>query len=453
MKRSFIIIILLPLLLSFCVPWDFRLEPKWQTDIYQGSTAFDRAIKRIKAQNKNILYAGASKVDITPPKRKWVYMAGYNIGRRSTGVLDPIYARCAFVSNGNESVLFISLDLIGYFYDDIKEVREMISKDENLSKKIIISSIHNHEGPDTMGLWGPGPFSIFPVRNGRDPVYDRWLKEKIAVCASEAAGNARPAGLKFAKTDVPEGYQENIRKEGYKENTMYLMRADDITGKSIFTLANYPIHIEALDEENHLISADIAGAMYKYYEQNQDGVLLFTQGSLGGMVVPRISKWAKQSEKRKFKDIVGTQLAISALKGLETNSVSAKEIVIIEHRFRQLSLPVENPDFELAHKLGILRREIVNKSLPTEIHYIRIGEAVFVTIPGESLPELGFEINKIIPSDYKFKINLGMDEIGYILPASYWTDPLYDYEKSMSLGPKTAGIIYDTIKELIENKK
>ncbi|MCX7959682.1 MAG: hypothetical protein N3B13_11610, partial [Deltaproteobacteria bacterium] len=285
------------------------------------------------------------------------------------------------------------------------------------------------------------------------PKYDSWLKSRITECASEAALSARPASLKFARTDVPEGYQENMRREGYKENTMYLMRADDTQGKSIFTLANYPIHVEALDEENHLISADIAGAMYRYYEANQDGVLVFTQGSLGGMVVPKISKWAKRSEKFKFKEIVGRQLAISALKGLEEKSVNAKEPVTIEHRFKKIYLPVDNPDFELAHKMGILKREIKDKMLPTEIHYIKIGEAVFVTIPGESLPELGFEINKIIPSEFRFKINLGMDEIGYILPESYWNDPLYDYEKSMSLGPKTAGIILDTIKELVEGKK
>lgn len=450
--KNLLITSIFSILFSFCVPWDFKLTPKFETETYPESTAYDRAVRRIMRSNKQTLYAGASRVDITPPKKKWVYMAGYNIGRRSTGVLDPIYAKCAFLSNGEESVLFVSLDLIGYFYDDIVEVRGMISKDKKLSNQIVISSVHNHEGPDTMGLWGPGPFSIFPVKNGRDPYYDKWLKKKIIECAFGAVQDSKPAKLRFAKTEVPEGYQENMRREGYKENTMYLLRADDFTGKSIFTLANYPIHIEALDESNHLISADILGAMYKYYEDNQDGILLFTQGSLGGMVVPKISKWAKQSEKIKFKDIVGRQLAISALKGLESNFVEAKEPVVIEHKYKIVSLPVENKDFELAYKIGILKREIKEGKLVTEIHFVRIGEAIFVTIPGESLPEVGFEINKIIPSDFKFKINLGMDEIGYILPESYWADPLYDYEKSMSLGPKTADIIFNTIKDLIENK-
>ncbi|MGC9042270.1 MAG: hypothetical protein ACP5KG_00290 [Myxococcota bacterium] len=452
MQRKDILIIAIIFIQTSCIPWDFRFEPRMETERYSESTRYDRAVRRILLQNRQILVAGAAKIDITPPQEKWVYMAGYNAGRRSTGVMDPITARCAFLSNGSESILFISLDLIGYFYDDIREVREMISKDENLSKKIIISSVHNHEGPDTLGLWGPGPFSIFPVKNGRNPKYDNWLKNRITRCAFEAVENVRTATLKFAKIDVPEGYQENLRKHGYKENTMYLMLSEGVDGKGIFTLANYPIHIEALDEENHLISADIAGAMYNYYEKNQDGILLFTQGSLGGMVVPKISKWAPQSEKRRFKDIVGKALAISALKGLESNSVNAKEPVVIEHRFKKIELNVENTDFEVAHKLGVLKREIKDKKMPTEIHYVRIGEAIFVTVPGESLPELGFEINKIIPSEYKFKINLGMDEIGYILPESYFNDPLYDYEKSMSLGPETAKRVFETIKELIENR-
>jgi len=440
------------LTLISCVPWDFKYEPRWDTEPFREKTLFDRFKERRLAENTNTLIAGAAALDITPPKRVGVYMAGYYIGRKSTGVLDPLYSRCAVLDNGKETVVFVSLDLIGYFYDDIAEVRQLISENSEFNKAVIISSIHNHQGPDTLGLWGPGPFHIFPVKNGRDPYYDRFLQEQIVKCVFAAVENARPATLRFSKIDVPEGYQENLRKPGYKENTMYLMRADDVKGKAIFTLANYPIHIEALDEQNNKISADIAGAMYRFYEKNQDGVLIFTQGSLGGMVSPRISKWGPLSEKFRFKEIVGKQLAISALKGLEKDYRIEGSPVVIEHRYKKIELPVDNPDFVFAHKLGILKRRIQNNKMTTEIHYIKIGSAIFVTIPGESLPELGFRINELIPSDYKFKINLGMDEIGYILPESYWSDPLYDYEKSMSLGRQTAGIIYETIKSLIENK-
>ena len=39
---------------------------------------------------------------------------------------------------------------------------------------VLISSTHNHEGPDTLGLWGPSPF-----KSGVNPAYMKLVQEQI----------------------------------------------------------------------------------------------------------------------------------------------------------------------------------------------------------------------------------------------------------------------------------
>ena len=62
------------------------------------------------------VWAGASKVDITPD-RDHVYMAGFMVNRTSLGVHDPIYARCLYVDDGRTPLVMVSLDLLGFLLD------------------------------------------------------------------------------------------------------------------------------------------------------------------------------------------------------------------------------------------------------------------------------------------------------------------------------------------------
>ncbi len=43
----------------------------------------------------------------------------------------------------------MSLDVVGFFYDDIVRIRDMVS-DLDVDY-VLVASTHTHEGPDTMG--------------------------------------------------------------------------------------------------------------------------------------------------------------------------------------------------------------------------------------------------------------------------------------------------------------
>jgi hypothetical protein len=111
----------------------------------------------------------------------------------------------------------------------------------------------------------------------------------------------------------------------------------------------------------------------------------------------------------------------------------------------------------------------------SELAVITIGPITFVTIPGEIYPELvngpvespigndfGIHplevpvIRDLMPGKYKFILGLANDEIGYIIPKSQWdVKPPFTYGREKapygevnSLGPETAGVIHQNLKEL-----
>ena len=68
---------------------------------------------------------GFGETDITPDVKgkKPVWLAGYGMGRRATGVHDPLMARCLVLSDGREKIALASVDLIGLQYPTVQEIR------------------------------------------------------------------------------------------------------------------------------------------------------------------------------------------------------------------------------------------------------------------------------------------------------------------------------------------
>ena len=129
------------------------------------------------------LEAGFAETDITPPlKDKTVYLAGFGHNRKATGVHDPLKARAVVLRHGDRKIAGCQsrrgrlLSAAG---------RRPCAPAQGFTY-VLVSSTHNHEGPDTMGLWGPCRFS-----SGIDAAYLRLIVESSIVEAVRAADAAR----------------------------------------------------------------------------------------------------------------------------------------------------------------------------------------------------------------------------------------------------------------------
>jgi hypothetical protein len=118
--------------------------------------------------------------------------------------------------------------------------------------------------------------------------------------------------------------------------------------------------------------------------------------------------------------------------------------------------PVDNNTFKTLSGMGVIRRSF-GDSVRSEIAFFRIGNASFVTHPGETSPALGLYSRKLAERDGPVMVmGLSMDALGYILKPEYFKEgneiPHSPYLTGMSIGPQTMPIIESVLRKLTEEK-
>ena len=439
----------------------------------------------VSARRKDKLMAGAAKAIITPtvneadPYADPVWIGGWDI-RIAVGIHDELYARSLVVRSKRTTIAFVAVDLIGLFYADVQEIRTMVDPSLEIDH-IIVACTHNHEGPDTLGLWGPDPFT-----SGVDPDYMTFMKEQVVSSIETAAQEMEEAELEVAYTTVP-GIMANGRDPGLVYPDLVVMRFEGGKKKTIATVISFAGHPEVLDGEpfNYLISADYLAYVYEYIEDRLGGVAVFLNGALGGMITPDVDGVFDGMEtpglpvNRTFEmaEEIGSRLASAAIEALEDAEVCKNTNIVIKKT--TVDIPLANFDFRLLGSQpfpAILVRDMytdgeldtstmdisgdfglppgtvmlpLGEDLRTELNVVKIGYIEMVTVPGELLPKLGHQLTEtMMTGKYNIIIGLGNDELGYIIPLEDW-DPT-KYEESMSVGPQTAPIIMDALQALIE---
>jgi hypothetical protein len=460
------------------------------------------------------LRAGVAKTAVTPDVHKnKVYLAGFGHDRVATGVHDDLYVRCLTLGAGGRIVALCSVDVIGLFYDDVLKIREQAKVQAPEISHLIVASTHVHEGPDTLGVWGPTA-----LETGIDENYLDWLDAQIVATAVKAARSMQPAGMELASDDHPllKLLQSVDRPPLVKDPYLFVMRLSSIgTGTTIAVLVNWSDHPETLGRENSEITADYPHWLCRYVENHLGGMAVFFNGSLGKLSTrgnqlalpdPETGEIAQDHTWKKA-ELIGTmlgQLVEHALKSGEApivNSLLIRESILF--------VPLQNDHFRMAEATGVfsgrkplysdgkLDRSTVEKEVPgagevrfptghdvqTEVDYaqLRSGDRIvaeIVTIPGEIYPELtnggitrypgadyadaAFEpiLRAHLKSRYQFILGLGNDELGYLIPKAEWDDrppwllnrPQRWYGEINSVGPDAAGIVLQGLVELIEQK-
>ncbi|MFX1555173.1 MAG: neutral/alkaline non-lysosomal ceramidase N-terminal domain-containing protein [Promethearchaeota archaeon] len=407
------------------------------------------------------LMAGAYALPITPdtdeegkpinPDGSPVYLAGFgSFGSRPAQVIhDDIYARCLILDYDGTTIVFVALDLIGYFIEQVDLVRTEIEKEYGIdANNVIIACTHTHSGPDTLGLWN----SLDAP--GVNWLYMEYIGNRIVECISQAYQNMERASIRFASTSVP-GLMKNARDPGRVYPDLEVMKVDNWRGKTIATMINYAGHPETLWSDNLELSSDYVGYLRDKVEEELGGVAVFMNGALGGMITPDVESNEHTFEKAQE---IGYTLACATFRALRSRrsyrwgAFLPRWKTTFNVEKRTFEVPLENEDFFYAMLGGILYRtdpwyklpsvEFPMGTIMTEVNVITIGKAQMITMPGEVLPSIGYRLREAMTGKYKFQIGLGNDELGYIIPADEWNPD--EYEESMSVGVQT-GIAMETI--------
>ena len=421
-----------------------------------------------------------------------VWIAGFSNGKPAQGVHDDVWTRVMVIDDEETRVALVSIDAIGLMHDDVVDIRVQIPTELKIDYTLIAST-HTHESNDLMGIWGENEFN-----SGIDPELMEYLKNQTVEAIKTAAENMRPSKLIFAEDLSGEDakYIKDTRKPIVKASGIHLMQVvDSETDTTIGTIINWANHPESLWSKNLFISSDFPhyireGIEKGIYDGNEQvhkglgGIAIYFTGALGGLMAPHpslpiadpfLDTLYSEPSFTKTKAL-GDQIAILSLSALsKSEEVIDKSNIFI--RAKTIYLPLDNTMFRIASGIGLLERgtpELFNTR--TEVAALKIGPAMFISIPGEIYPEIiygGIEapegqdfnlqpievpsIQEVIKAEYKFYFGLSNDEIGYIIPKSEWDAEkpnLYNsdrgtYGEVNSLGPETAPLLYKEIVKVI----
>jgi len=431
------------------------------------------------------LQFGFAKKSLTPEIGKApVYLAGFGQNRAATGVHDELWARAVAIGDGKQKLAIVAVDLVGVFHADVEKARQRLERAVP-GAILIVASTHNHEGPDTMGLWGKGRFST-----GVDPAYLERVRTTIADAAAEALSRLQPATLSFAKTRTPDLIEDG-RLPRVIDDVLFAMQVRAPDGTTLGSLVNWSSHPEAIGSKNTLVSSDYSHWLRQRMEEKLGGTSILLVGSIGGLMTPLGLKLTDAKgvpipkDSFAFAQAVGERAADAALAALANGR--PLQSTALEHRRAIVYVPLENSLFRLAAMLGVLDRPMYSNGKPatavfgddlrTEIGYLRLGEIEALLVPAEIYPELvigGIQdppdpgadfkdaprektLYSFVKSEQRMVIGLANDEIGYVIPRRQWdvNAPFaygrdkVQYGEVNSVGPSAAAKLAEAFERLL----
>ena len=176
-------------------------------------------------------------------------MSGY-AGRKeeSTGVHDPLSLRVTVFENGNQRLVLISADLIG-FYEAGDAFRRAICERHGLQpSELFLAGVHTHSGP-TPTLSEDG--------FANNVEYTRNLQEECVEAVGQAIGVLRPVQIGVGRGHSPVGVNRRERMpdnrirlgrnpNGPTDKEVLVLKIADAEGKALGALFDYATHATSL---------------------------------------------------------------------------------------------------------------------------------------------------------------------------------------------------------------
>lgn len=402
-----------------------------------------------------------------------VWLAGFSNNRPAKGVHDDLWVRSIAFRNNGVTLVMTTIDSIGIFHEKFIRVRKMLDPTLHIDHAMF-SSIHDHEAPDTMGIWSYSPFR---------PLFDhQYMEQVIQACkesTEEAVRHLQPAEMICAEVKIdPKGLVKDTRDpQCFDRNLCAMWFRNPATQATIATLVSWGNHPEALGSRNSLITADFVHYLRQGLEdgvpdpngiEGFGGMCLYFQGSLGGLMTPLHLEVPHRDGVGVFKDdsfqkaqALGENVAILVGKALRSDAAWKNEKPRLSVAAKTIYAPMAGL-YKYAIMLGLIHPGYYwGGKARTEVNAFRIGDVEILTCPGELYPEIaegkveapsGNDFNlsaplevpglrQVMKGKMNLVINLANDEIGYIIPKSQWDEkPPFTYGRdSAPYGEENSG--------------
>ncbi|HVS15634.1 MAG TPA: neutral/alkaline non-lysosomal ceramidase N-terminal domain-containing protein [Thermoanaerobaculia bacterium] len=231
------------------------------------------------------LRAGTARADITPPLGSQLYGYGARGQAVSTAVHDPLFAKALALSDGENVIAIVNLDLGSFGKPYANAVRSRVRAASGIEHLLLVAS-HTHSAPRFDEAF-PSP----------EHPWLRELEEKVANAVIAASADLEPALLRIGQGALDGCHN---RRRVLEDGTVLMrwanrggeptspldprvtvLAVDRADGSAIATLVGFTCHPVVLGPENLEISADYPGAMMAAVESATGGQAMFLQGAAG----------------------------------------------------------------------------------------------------------------------------------------------------------------------------
>lgn len=381
--------------------------------------------------------AGAAQTEITPPLG--TSLAGYFTDRVSDAVADPLLARALVIEHGGECMALVSCDVVCLTRETVDAAKEGIAARCGLApERVLICATHTHTGPN-------------PRRQGKQiiPVNHEWLDTLPGMIAS--AVEAARADM-FDAVLVPGRQSETgfgSNRLGRLQDGSEVFSKDRVIGPAgpidpeVLALAvrehdgtvramvvNYAMHADATGGTQ--ISAGWPGKVARTIADvyGPQAVTLVLNGCCGDINHHHWEPKRIASKGQLRIDQMGRAMAGLAINAVEIGEPA--ESAIIAGRLRRPLIPWYTRDEAMRAEVEQLRAQaepspkdnlVIDRfdewphdgqKAEVTVQAIRLGDFIFIGLPGEIFVKWGLEIKHWSPARFTFVAELANDWLGYI---------------------------------------
>ncbi len=220
--------------------------------------------------------AACTEVDITPQLP--ITLAGSLSERTAKSIADPLLARLLLVTNGDTSLLFILLDLIGISNQDANFLRNKLSRSMRLPpSNICVACTHTHSSPAVMDAFD----------SKKETAYVEKTLQQVIAAATQLPFQMQPAEVAWGtgienrpaynrrfimkdgtlKTNPGLGNPEILHPAGPTDPALPVLLLRNANREPLAVLASFSLHYVGADGSD-VISTDYFGAFSRAIKSN-----------------------------------------------------------------------------------------------------------------------------------------------------------------------------------------
>lgn len=407
----------------------------------------------------------------------------------ATDVKDDQRVRTIAISDGRGISIFAVLDSFGLANNEVRVIREKFqayADAKNLDiTSINISCLHQHSCVDTFGLNGDIVNALFTssinnllgieAPSGKNKNYMENLYKVTVQSMVDAVEGMEEGNLYYGNIDISEYIRDKREPKVYDGNLNRIRFVPANENSRETWLVNLPIHCVGHGAGGTVLTGDYPYYMEQYIDEKADANFIQILGAeLAITSEYPVDIYRDPDIIAEHGDGYAGLITFGQLLGERACSITNDEEIlpILNIRFTEKFLPIENGIFKVAGKGGLLTNEVVRDGLDyytvTEVGYAEFGtDLAIALIPGELAPEIAYG-GAITPeeswdgttwnystfadlTDRKLIVfGVTNDQVGYMMTENDWRSYLTENEEIVSTGPKAGAVIAAAYLELFD---